>query len=85
MSSIGTYNYNLSKYLCSLLTPILPNQHCTKDSFTFEKETNQVSLSNTFLVSYGVNSLFTNIPLDETIDIATDLIISKNPNFKISK
>ena len=48
VSSIGTYNYNLSKYLCSLLTPILPTQHCTKDSFTFEKEITQVSLSNTF-------------------------------------
>ena len=33
-----------------------------------------------FLVSYNVISLFTNIPLQETIDIAINIIFNYNPN-----
>ena len=35
VSSIGTYNYELAKYLCSLLQPYIPTNYCTQDSFTF--------------------------------------------------
>ena len=42
ISSIGTYNYNLFKYLCELLSPNLPNEFCTKDMFTFVEELNKV-------------------------------------------
>ena len=38
VSSTGTYNYNLSKYICELLFPNLPNEFCTKDTFTFVEE-----------------------------------------------
>ena len=37
VSSIGTYNYSLAKYLCNMLTPYLPSHFCTQDSFTFVK------------------------------------------------
>ena len=33
ISFIGTYNYNLSRYLCELLSPNLPNEFCTTDTF----------------------------------------------------
>ena len=35
ISSLGTYNYNLAKYLCNLLSPHLPEQYYVKDNFTF--------------------------------------------------
>ena len=38
-----------------------------------------------FLVSYDVTSLFTNIPLQETIDIAINLIFNPNPNRNITR
>ena len=38
-----------------------------------------------FLVSYHVTSLFTNIPLQETIDIAIRLIFNHNPNLNITR
>ena len=38
-----------------------------------------------FLVSYDVTSLFTNIPLQETIDIAINLIFNHNPNLNITR
>ena len=84
VSSIVTYNYNLSKYLCELLSPNLPNEFCTKDTFTFVEEPQEVSINDKFLVSYDVNGLSTNIPLKETIKLAVDLIKTSYPNLKIS-
>jgi Reverse transcriptase (RNA-dependent DNA polymerase) len=37
------------------------------------------------MVSFDVCSLFTNIPLHETIDIAVNLILENNPRFTITK
>ena len=84
VSSIGTYNYNLSKYLCELLSPNLPNKYCTKVTFTFVEELKEVSINDKFLVSFDVTSLFTNIHLKETIKLAVDLIKTSYPNLKIS-
>ena len=85
VSSINTYNYNLAKYLCKLLSPHLPSDLCSQDSFTFVKEITQVSLIDKYLVSYDVTSLFTNIPLEETINIAIEVIFQNNPNINISQ
>ena len=38
-----------------------------------------------FLVSYNVISLFTNIPFQETIDIAINFIFNDNPNLNITR
>ena len=43
------------------------------------------NLSKRFLVSYDVTSIFTNIPLQETTDIAINIIFSHNPNLNITK
>ena len=83
ISSIGTYNYNLSKFLTNLLAPVIPTTNCTKDSFTFCEEIKKVRTTNKFLISY-VCSLFTSIPLKEAIDIAVDLLFEHNPDFKIT-
>ena len=37
-----------------------------------------------FYISYDVKSLFTKIPLNETIDIAIDLTFINNPTFKLN-
>ena len=36
--SIGTYNYNLSKFLTDLPAPVIPTANCMKESFTFAKK-----------------------------------------------
>ena len=33
VSSIGTFNYNLSRFLCDLLSPLVPNDYSTKILF----------------------------------------------------
>ena len=85
VSSIGTLNDNLARFLCDLLSPLVPNDYSSKDTFSFVSQIKNVNLSKKFLVSYDVTSLFTNIPLQETIDIAINLIFNHNPNLNITK
>ena len=87
VSSIGTYNYNLVKYLCSLLKPHISSEFCATDTFCFVQEIQQFDFSDKFLVSYDVSSLFTNVPLSETIDLTVNAIIdgNMNPDLKLSK
>ena len=85
VSSIGTYNYNLAKFLTDVLDPVIATEYCAKDSFSFCKEVQEVSSSNKFMISYDVCSLFTSIPLKETIDIAVNLIVEKYPDLKITR
>ena len=83
VSSIGTFNYNLA--LCDLLSPLVPTDYSFKDTFPFVSQIKNANLSRKFLVFYDVTSLFTNIPLQETNDIAINLIFSHNPNLNITR
>ena len=56
-----------------------------RDTFSFASQIKNVNLSKNFRVSYDVTSLFTNISLQETIDIAINLIFNHNPNLNITK
>ena len=85
VSSIGTFNYNLACFLCDLLSPLVPNDYSCNDTFSFVSQIKNANLSKHFLVSYDVTSLFTNIPLQETIDIAINLLFNHNPNLNITR
>ena len=85
VSSIGIFNYNLARFLCDLLSPLVANDYSCKDTFSFVSQINNANLSRKFLVFYDVTSLFTNIPLQETIDIAINLIFNHNHNLNITK
>ena len=85
ISSIGTCIYNLAKFRTELLDPVIPKKHCAKDLFSFCEEIQQVSNNDNFLVSYDVCSLFTSLPLQETIEIAVELIFENNLQLKLTK
>ena len=85
VSSIGTYNCNLAKYLCSLLTPHIPTDYCATDTFAFMQDIQSLSVSHKFMVSFDVESLFTSIPLEECIDLAVNYISEGNLDIKLSK
>ena len=68
-----------------MLAPFILTDYCTQDSFSFVKEVQEVSVSEYFMVSYDVCSLFTNIPLNETIDLAVDIIFDNNRSVNIIK
>ena len=84
-SSIGTFSYHLARFLCDLFSPLVPNDYTCKDTFSFLSEIKNANLSKKFLVSYDVTRLFTNIPLQETIDIAINIIFNHNPRLTITK
>ena len=85
VSSIGTFNYNLAHFLCDLHSSLVPHEYTCKDTFSFVSQIKNANLSKKFLVSYDITSLFTNISLQETIDIAINLIFNHNPNLNITK
>ena len=51
ISSIGTYNYILAKFLTERLDPVISKEHCANDSFSFCEGMQQVSSYDNFLVS----------------------------------
>ena len=76
VSSIGTYSYELSKFLADILKPLTNNSFTVKDSFSFV--TDILSFNEVpYMASFDVKSLFTNIPLQETIDICLDKLFHK--------
>ena len=85
ISSIGTYNYQLAKWLSDLLTDHLPNEYTSQDTFSFITDLKKQDLKGKYMVSFDVASLFTNIPLVETVDLAVDLIFTKYPELKVSR
>ena len=66
LSSVGTFNYSLARFLCDLLSPLVPNDYSCKDTFSFVSQIKNANFSKKFLLSYNVTSLSTNIPLQET-------------------
>ena len=72
VSSVNTYNYNLASYLVRILQPISTNQFTIKDSFSFADWAKTFNHNNEIMCSFDVSSLFTNVPLDERIQICLD-------------
>ena len=85
VSSIGTFNYNLTRFLCDLLSSLVPNGYSCKNTFSFVSQIKNANISKKVLVSYDVTSLFTNIALQETIDIAINFIFNHNSNLNITR
>ena len=70
LSATGTYNYELAKWLDEKLKPLSINRFTITDIFAFATEMKGTKLNEEdILVSFDVSSLFTNVPLDETITI----------------
>ena len=69
LSAIGTPTYKLAKLLVPVLSDITQNEFTVKVSFTFVDEI-LTQNSDFYVASLVVDALFTNIPLDETIDIS---------------
>ena len=64
-----------------LLQPLTGNIYSVKDSFSFVKEISPFPNQNYFMASFNVTSLFTNIPLNEVIDLCTDVIFDNRDTF----
>ena len=78
LSMCHSVQHSLAKWLVEVLNPVLElySGFCVKDSFTFSSVTRRLPVCNDFqfLVSFDIVSLFTNIPLDETVSICADFL-----------
>ena len=85
ISQIGSPTYKIAKFLLDFVKPFTTNEFTVKDTFHF------VSLLDAkdhrlIMASLDVESLFTNIPLEETIDLLTDKVFENKVKVKgISK
>ena len=77
-SVVGTPTCKLAN-----LTTSTANEYTGIDSFHFAEEIGQQD-SNLHMASPGVDSLFTNIPLDKTIDICADNLHNSKENLPIT-
>ena len=89
LSMIGSAQHELAKWLTTILKPVLEHYstYCIRDSFTFAtyvQTLSDIDHANCFLGSFDISSLFTNVPLEETINICADFLYSEqrtNPPF----
>ena len=77
LASLGTYNYNLAKFFVPILDPLTRNEYTIKDSFGFVSEVSDIKPGQYVMASFDVESLFTNIPLDETVSLIANALFEK--------
>ena len=79
LSANNTVSYNLSKYITSLLSHLTINDFTLKNSYDFANTIHDFpNASKHFMCSFDIQSLYTNIPLQETIDIIINKLFPTN-------
>ena len=73
MSAVNTPTYKLAKFLIPILKFSTSNEYTVKDSFAFAEEIVEQDFEF-FMGSLNVDFLFTNILLEETIDICANTL-----------
>ena len=79
MSNIGNLLYQLTKYLAKLLSPLSKSEYTVDNNVEFINniKSEKVPTGHSF-ISFDVKSLFTNVPLDYTINIILRRIYDDN-------
>ena len=71
LSMVNSYCANLAKWILSFLAPLSPSKFSVKDSFVAAEKIAAACVSdmnNIYLVSFDAIQLFTNIPVQDTIE-----------------
>ena len=81
LSCIGILNLFLSHFTVKLLQPLIKKTYISRNCYHFLDDRKQANLTPLSIVlSYDVESLFTNIPVNETTDIITSLTFPEGVN-----
>ncbi|MEL6606368.1 MAG: reverse transcriptase domain-containing protein [Cyanobacteria bacterium J06614_10] len=79
ISCIKTASYNLAKFLIPVVTPFTTNQYTIENSSSFVREIMTLDLPTDFcMASFDIESLFTNVPLEETTNIILNQYQAEN-------
>ena len=84
MSEIDTRTYKLAKFLVPILKSLTSNAYTVKDLFALAEETVKQD-SQLFMGNVDVDFLFTNIPLEDTIDICLNTRFENMEKVGLSK
>ena len=80
-AAYNTASYKLSKFLVPILAPFTTSEYTTLNSYAFvDKLSNIPNNGKYYMASFDVESLFTNIPLQETIDIILKYLFTSDNN-----
>ena len=87
ISNIGTATYETPKYLNNLLWPLGKSQHTVPNSKEFVEKIKEERIPIGYkMISFDVKSLFTNVPLDETIEtILQKIYVEKKTKTSVPK
>ena len=79
ISNMGIASYQLAKYLAKLLSPLSKSEYTVDNNVEFINniKSEKVPTGHSF-ISFDVKSLFTNVPLDYTINIILRRIYDDN-------
>ncbi|CAH8587573.1 unnamed protein product [Schistosoma rodhaini] len=85
LSMINSPYHKLAKWLKGILDPVCEqlSTHTVIDSFGLLPTLEHLNISNSRMCSFDVNSLFTNVPLEETVEFICDFITSHNIRISI--
>ena len=81
ISSIGSYNHELSKYLAELIRNNRTSLSFSynRDLFEFVRKICGINNSkNQIVINLDVDSLYTNVPVHEAIDITPDMLFKRS-------
>ena len=84
VSAVGTPTYNIAKFLDPILKPLPTNDYLLKNMFEFSLDILNQN-PNLFMASPDVDSLFTNMLLDETISIIEKLFSENETVHNLNK
>ena len=72
VSCVNTLAYDLSTYLANILSPLTGKSEFTVTNSAYFESTisSETILDNEIMVSFDVESLFTNVPIDFTVQAA---------------
>ena len=77
VSFVNSPTYNLSKFLCKIISPLLKNTYTVNNSVEFTNLIrDQIVGPNEVFVSFDVVSLFTSVPTDQALDCVLQLLLN---------
>ena len=80
ISCVGAYNHELAKYLADIITKNRPDKSFSfiKDSFQFVRRITEMTESKRqTMISFDVDNLYTNVPVNEAIEITLDMLFKR--------
>ena len=83
---IRTAEYNLAKYLVKIINDAMPTTYMLNSTGSFVNQISSFDFKPSHgLVSHDIVSLFTNIPLNDKIDIVCNYVYQQHSPLKLSK